>query len=224
MTFSIAAHCPRTGASGVAVTSSSICVAARCAFARAGVGALTSQNVTNPDIGVQGLQLLAGGMPAADVLRALLEREPHPDYRQVSVVDTRGGTACHSGHRTLGRHAHAVGDHCVAAGNLLASEEVPAAMVAAMERHRDAHLARRLLGALEAGLEAGGEAGDVRSAGMLVVDTVSWPVVDLRVDWHDAPIAALSDLWHEYEPQMRDYVTRALDPASAPAYGVPGDP
>jgi uncharacterized Ntn-hydrolase superfamily protein len=185
---------------------------------------VTSQNVTNPDIGVHGLQLLAGGMAAGDVLGALLEREPHPDYRQVSVVDTRGGTACHSGRKTLGRHAHAVGQHCVAAGNLLASEGVPEAMVAAMERHRDAPLAPRLLAALEAGLNAGGEAGEVRSAGMLVVETMSWPVVDLRVDWHEMPIAALRDLWREYEPQMRDYVTRALDPASAPAYGVPGDP
>jgi hypothetical protein len=34
----------------------------------------------------------------------------------------------------------------------------------------------------------------------------------------------LRELWRLYEPQMKDYVTRALDPRSAPAYGVPGDP
>ena len=32
---------------------------------------------------------------------------------------------------------------------------------------------------------AGGEAGPVHSAGMLLVDNVSWPVADLRIDWHD---------------------------------------
>jgi uncharacterized Ntn-hydrolase superfamily protein len=49
-------------------------------------------------------------------------------------------------------------------------------------------------------------------------------VADLRVDWHEsAPIAALTDLWQLYKPQMDDYVTRAIDPASAPGYGVPGD-
>ena len=49
-------------------------------------------------------------------------------------------------------------------------------------------------------------------------------MVDLRVDWDDTPITALRSLWQVYEPQMDDYVTRALDPGSAPAYGVPGDP
>jgi hypothetical protein len=27
-----------------------------------------------------------------------------------------------------------------------------------------------------------------------------------------------------FQPQMNDYVTRALEPSSAPAFGVPGDP
>ncbi|NVN12001.1 DUF1028 domain-containing protein, partial [Nguyenibacter vanlangensis] len=67
------------------------------------------------------------------------------------------------------------------------------------------------------------EAGPLRSAGLLVVDRQSWPLTDLRVDWDDAPIARLADLWTIWQPQMHDYVTRCLDPSSAPAYGVPGD-
>ena len=79
--------------------------------------------------------------------------------------------------------------------------------------------------ALESGIVAGGEKGPVKSAGLLVVDKQIWPLVDLRVDWsEDDPVAGLRDLWERYQPQMRDYVTRALDPRSAPAYGVPGDP
>ena len=65
---------------------------------------------------------------------------------------------------------------------------------------------------------------DVRSAGVLVTHRVSWPLVDLRVDWADTPIASLRALWEAYRPQMDDYVTRALNPGAAPAYGVPGDP
>jgi len=61
-----------------------------------------------------------------------------------------------------------------------------------------------------------------------VADAVDWPVTDLRVDWADGdgdgPIAELARLWDVWAPQRDDYVTRALDPASAPAYGVPGDP
>ena len=48
MTFSIVARCAETGMFGVAVSSSSPAVAARCAYAQAGVGAVASQNVTDP--------------------------------------------------------------------------------------------------------------------------------------------------------------------------------
>ena len=90
--------------------------------------------------------------------------------------------------------------------------------------HGDEHLAPRLLHSLQAGLDAEGEEGDVHSAGLLVVDKMSFPLVDLRVDWDDGdPIATLTELWKAYEPQMLDYLTRAVDPPSAPSYGVPGD-
>ena len=62
----------------------------------------------------------------------------------------------------------------------------------------------------------------MRSAGLLVADRQPWPVVDLRVDWHEQPIAALRALWTEYAPQLEAYVTRALDPDAAPGFGVPG--
>jgi uncharacterized Ntn-hydrolase superfamily protein len=72
-------------------------------------------------------------------------------------------------------------------------------------------------------LAAGGEAGPIKSCGLILVDRQAWPIADLRVDWHDAPLDELSRLWTLWEPQMQDYVARALNPASAPAYGVPGD-
>ena len=36
-------------------------------------------------------------------------------------------------------------------------------------------------------------------------------------------VAELRALWTLWQPQMDAYVTRALDPADAPSYGVPGD-
>ena len=63
----------------------------------------------------------------------------------------------------------------------------------------------------------------MKSAGLLVVDEVAWPIADLRVDWHEAPLAALGALWNLWAPQMQDYIARALDPRAAPSYGVPGD-
>jgi uncharacterized Ntn-hydrolase superfamily protein len=57
-----------------------------------------------------------------------------------------------------------------------------------------------------------------------VVGELVWPIVDLRVDWADEnPIGELQKLWSAYEPQLQDYLTRALNPTLAPSYGVPGD-
>ena len=72
-------------------------------------------------------------------------------------------------------------------------------------------LGDRLIGAMRADREAGGEAGPIRSAGLKLVDEVSWPVADLRVDWtEECPIAGLASLWEVYTPQMDAYVSRAL--------------
>ena len=145
-------------------------------------------------------------------------------FRQLVAIDASGRTAAHSGEGTLGRATTSEGRDCTAAGNLLASLDVPAAMVAAFEADPSLPLAERLVRALEAGVSAGGEEGPVHSAGVLVARDVEWPVVDLRADWDDAPVLALRRAWEVYEPQVDDYVRRALDPEAAPSFGVPGDP
>jgi uncharacterized Ntn-hydrolase superfamily protein len=224
MTFSLAGRCAETLRLGIVVTSSSPCVASRCGWVRAGAGAVGTQNITDPRLGALGLDLLQAGYGAAAVRDRLVEAGAFPEYRQLTIIDFDGRTAHHSGARTLGRHAVAEGRDCVAAGNLLASTDVPAAMVRTFEATAGQHLADRLLAAVEAGEAAGGEEGPVRSVGLLVVDRWSWPIVDLRVDWHDAPLEALRQLWDVYRPQMNAYIQRALDPRDAPSYGVPGDP
>jgi uncharacterized Ntn-hydrolase superfamily protein len=225
MTFSIAARCARTGMFGVAVSSSSPAVAARCAHVRAGVGAVATQNITDPRLGPAGLDLLARGQDAAETIVALHARagETAP-YRQLTAVDAQGRTAAHSGERALGNHGHFAGVDAVAAGNMLVSPDLPGAMVEAFAARPQDHLAVRLLAALDAALAVGGEEGPVHSAGLLVADREAWPLVDLRVDWSETSIADLHRLWAVWEPQMQDYVTRGIDPTQAPSYGVPGDP
>ena len=224
MTFSIVAHCPRTGQFGVALSSSSPAVAARCAHARAGVGAVATQNVTDPRLGSMGLDLLASGLGVVETVAALeASAGGHAAWRQVTAVGPGGGAAF-SGARALGRNGHVIAPHAVAAGNMLAGDDVLPAMLAAFAADPAAALGELLMAALEAALAAGGEEGPVHSAGLLVVAEQSWPLVDLRVDWaDDAPIAQLRALWTLWQPQMNAYVTRALDPAGAPSYGVPGD-
>ena len=223
MTFSIVGHCPRSGQYGVALSSSSPAVAARCAHARAGVGAVATQNVSDPRLGPLGLDMLARGDDAQTVVARLEAKAgAHAAWRQVTVIDAGGGAAF-SGAQALGRNGHVIAPGAVAAGNMLASDHVLPAMLDAFAAAPDAPLGERLVLALEAALAAGGEEGPVHSAGLLVVAEQAWPLVDLRVDWAPAPIADLRALWTLWQPQMYAYVTRALDPAGAPSYGVPGD-
>jgi uncharacterized Ntn-hydrolase superfamily protein len=199
-------------------------VAARCAHARAGAGTVATQNITDPMLGPKGLDLLGQGLTAKDALTRLCTEARHIDYRQLALVDRNGGTASFSGSKTLGVHQTAAAPNVVAAGNLLKSKDIPDRMIDAFMTDEKAPLGDRLIAALQGALQAGGEEGAVHSAGMLLVRDVGWPIADLRSDWHETdPIGELVRLWQLWQPQMEAYVIRALNPASAPSYGVPGD-
>ncbi|SFG28003.1 Uncharacterized conserved protein, Ntn-hydrolase superfamily [Palleronia marisminoris] len=223
MTFSLVARCAETGMFGLAISSSSPAVAARCSYARSGVGAVASQNVTDPTLGPLVLDLMEGGMSAPEAVAEAKARGSFMDYRQVLAVDTNGRTAIHSGPNSLGIWTEAQARDVASGGNLLANDCVPQAIV---DGYLGAagHIGDRLIAAMRAGRDAGGEAGPVHSAGLLIVDNVSWPVAELRCDWtEDDPIENIATAWDVYKPQLSAYIQRALDPREAPSYGVPGD-
>lgn len=223
MTFSLVARCAETGMFGVAVSSSSPAVAARCAYTRAGVGAVASQNVTDPTLGPFALDLMQGGMSAPEAISGIRDQAQFLEYRQVLAIDAQGGTAIHSGGKVLGTWAEATGRNVIAAGNLLANKGIAQAIVEGFET-ATGHLGDRLVAAMRAGLAAGGEEGPVHSAGMQIADKTVWPYADLRCDWtKECPIEAIATAWQVYKPQADDYIQRALDPTKAPSYGVPGD-
>lgn len=223
MTFSLVARCAETGMFGIAISSSSPAVAARCSFARAGVGAVASQNVTDPSLGPLTLDHMAQGLSAAQAVAAVVKQGKFIEYRQVLAVDTAGTTAIHSGPNSLGIWTQASAENVASGGNLLANDTIPQAVVDGF-LSATGHLGDRLIAAMRAGLAAGGEAGPVHSAGMKIVDKVSWPVADLRCDWtEECPIENIATAWDVYKPQLDAYIQRALDPREAPSYGVPGN-
>ena len=216
MTFSVVGMCRQTGMFGAAVTTSSIGVGSRCPFARAGVGAVLTQHRTDPRLGPRGLELLAAGHSASQVMAVLVQDNPTIGWRQLAIIDPQGETAYYHGDRISSIHAAAQGNAVCAIGNILRSEDVPQAMVEAFAQAPEAHLAERLLRALEAGLEAGGELKQVKSAALLVVHEQPFPLVDLRVELDPQPLVALRFLWELYRPQLELYVRRAIDPDSVP--------
>jgi hypothetical protein len=164
------------------------------------------------------LEGMAGGLAADDALTAVTGRAEHIAYRQLAVIDVAGGSASYSGELALGEAADVCAPGAAAAGNLLANRGVPATMLTAFAERAGDSLGDRLIAALAAGLAAGGEVSPVRSAGLLLAESVAWPVTDLRVDWYDDPVGELAKLWQpqpqpQPQPQAQSYVRRALCPA-----------
>jgi uncharacterized Ntn-hydrolase superfamily protein len=216
MTFSLVGRCEHTGAVGAVIASASMAVAARCAAVRAGAGAVCSQSTTDPRLREALLEAIGGGLAAGDALAAVVGRTTDVAYRQLAVVDADGGSAAYSGELALGSAADICAAGAAAAGNLLADLEVPAQMLAAFQDRTGDSLGDRLIAALRAGVAAGGEITPVRSAGMIIAESVPWPVTDLRVDWHDDPVEQLAGLWQAWQPQQASYLQRALRPAEMP--------
>ena len=137
------------------------------------------------------------------------------------MVDSSGGSAAFSGERTRPEMSAATAENACAVGNILANARVPVAMLHRFQAEPTVPLAERLMRALEEGLAAGGEHGPVRSAHLLVCDTESFPLVDLRVDWHDQPVSELRALWNRYASEMGAFSLRALDPDNPLSSGAP---
>jgi uncharacterized Ntn-hydrolase superfamily protein len=152
--------------------------------------------VAEPSAGPRALDLLAGGARAADALPALLAGDDAARFRQLAIVDARGGVAAHTGDGCIAHAGDAAGDAFSAQANMMASPEVWPAMAHAFEA-AVGPLSRRLLAALNAAEAHGGDARGRQSAALVVAPAEGEPwerVVDLRVDDAPEPLAELGRL------------------------------
>jgi uncharacterized Ntn-hydrolase superfamily protein len=201
---------------GAVVTTSSMSVGSRCAYATAGIGAALTQHRTDPRLGPKMLERLAQGASPDTIMRDLAAREPGIGWRQLALIGADGTGAFLNGDRISSVANGQVGRDCVAIGNILRNTGVVDAMVETFETNADQPLAERLLRAIEAGEAAGGELKQVKSAGLVVAHRESFPFVDLRVDLSPQPLVQLRFLWELYQPTADAYVVRAVDPDNAP--------
>ena len=218
MTFSIAALCRRTGEVGCALATSSTAAGARAPFVAPGRGAVLSQARSDPALGFLGVKLLEAGRSAEETLAEMVASNSHSAWRQLAVVDQVGNVAHFTGSEPLASRGARVGDAAIAIGNALANDDVVGAVLKGFGAAPDQRLASRLLMALEYGERAGGETYPLRSAAIKVArPNVPFPILDLRVDHSESPIADLRRIWLEFDPMIEAYVTRALDPQNSPA-------
>ncbi|GJE13872.1 hypothetical protein FOHLNKBM_4940 [Methylobacterium longum] len=221
-TFSIAARCPRTGHLGVAVASAVPAVGGLCPFLRAGIGAVTTQSWVNPYLAARILDGLAGGQAPDAALAAALATDDRPDLRQVGLVDAHGAGAAWTGAGCTPAAGHRTGSGYAVQGNMLAGPGVIDAMALAFEDAAACALDERLMRALEAGDAAGGDRRGKQSAALRLVAGEDYPLLDLRVDEHGAPVAELRRVLEVARRQLVPFVA-GMPRKDGPAGALPDD-
>lgn len=199
MTYSIVAREPATGALGVGAQTHFFGVGALLPWAEAGVGAVATQAFVNVGHGPNGLARLRTGASARSTVDDLAAGDELNAFRQLGIVDARGGVATFTGDSCAPRACSAVGDQVSVQGNMLGGPDVCRAALAAYEQ-AGGELADRILAGLLAADAAGGDVRGSQSAALLVVSgnrsEAPWNevLVDLRVDDHPDPLAELGRL------------------------------
>ena len=205
-TYSIVAYDSVTGDLGIAVQSKFPNVGGLVPWARAGVGAVATQSLSNTDYGEKGLELIARGATAPEAMRIIMRGDTRPSQRQVGMVDAHGNAASWTGDSTFdwaggrtgggrdgqngGKGQLIVGHGYAAQANIMVWDATVRNMAETFERTRGS-LADRLLAALVAGQAGGGDRRGMQSAALLVVRANAGYLgttdryIDIRV--YDAP-------------------------------------
>ena len=194
MTWSIIARDEVTSRIGIAVATRFFAVGSRVPHIRPGIGAVATQAMTNPYFGPRGLALLGAGASAADTVRMLLAADDGREHRQVHIMDNVGTFAAATGGDCIPWCGHLVRETFSVAGNMLVGPEVIEATAETFAGLPTAPFARRLLAAMQAGEAKGGDKRGRQSAALLIHDTDEFPILDLRVDDHTAPLDELERL------------------------------
>lgn len=193
MTWSILAR-DKHGHLGVAIASRFFSVGSLCVHTRRGVGAIATQALMNPLYGQAGLDLLAQGLPASEVIAALVAGDDGRAQRQVHVLPVQGPGAAHTGAECIDWCGHLLRDGFSVAGNMLAGARVIEATAEAFASSRAPTMAERLLDAMDAGEAAGGDKRGKQSAALRIHADEDYLALDLHVDDHADPLPELRRL------------------------------
>ncbi|HEX9464935.1 MAG TPA: DUF1028 domain-containing protein [Alphaproteobacteria bacterium] len=218
MTWSIVAFDPASQAFAVAVTTRAFAVGARCPHVRSGVGAVSTQSISNPYLGPLVLDQLERGSSPAEAIEAALRNDAGRDLRQVHAVDRQGRAAAWTGRHCVEWAGHRTAPGFSVAGNMLKGETVVGATFQAFGANGDVSLAERLLMALDAGEAAGGDRRGRQSAALLLTTTEDFPDINLRVDDHAEPLTELRRLLEIYRRDLEP--GRHRSPTKANPSGV----
>ncbi|MEO8626752.1 MAG: DUF1028 domain-containing protein [Betaproteobacteria bacterium] len=191
MTFSIVAHCKRTGMLGVAVATAVPAVGSMCPYAKSGVGAVSTQSWVNPYLAIDALNAMDAGESGPNALDKVMQKDAGRDMRQIGLIDAQGRSAAWSGAACTDWFGQIVEPHFAVQGNMLVGEATITAMANAFRTSEALDLVDRLMLALEAGDATGGDKRGRQSAAIKIHHVEDYPLLDLRVDEHADPVGEL---------------------------------
>lgn len=205
-TFSIVARCKKTGMLGMAVSTARPCVGSLAVYVQSKVGAIASQAAVNPYFGINGLDYLADGLSAEEVMEKVKNEDEDFEKRQLAIVDNNGNIAGYTGKETVPWAGHYFGDQFAVVGNMLVGEQVVDAMAKAYENSDSDFLPDRLMEVVRAGQDAGGDKRGKISAAIKVVGDYKPPIVDIRVDDHEDPVTELERIYKIVKTDLFPYL------------------
>lgn len=211
MTFSLLASDPVSKSLGICSVTSSPAHGQRCPHLLKGVGVVTTQGMSNRYHGENCIKLLTQGLTPEECLINTKENDSNIECRQIAIIDGTGRKAAFTGSETKDFKGHLFGPDFIAAGNVLAGEEVLVAMAEAFQS-TSGELADRLLAGCAAGDKAGGEKGGSYSSFLIVVRPDQPPpwgaYVDIRIDYAPDVVSVMSRALQEYRkwegPRLTD--------------------
>lgn len=220
MTYSIVAHCPRTGMLGVAVATAVPAVGSMCPYVKTGVGAVSTQSWVNPYLAIDALRMMEEGKTGPEALEAVMAADEGREVRQIGVIDARGRSAAWSGKDCTDWFGQIVEPNFAVQGNMLVSAPTIGNMASSFRASELLDLAERLMLAMEAGEAAGGDKRGRQSASLKVHHVEEYALFDLRVDEHPYPVAELRRVYEIARLQLLPFVqgmpTRNGPGAAAP--------
>ncbi|WP_424812046.1 DUF1028 domain-containing protein [Roseococcus sp. YIM B11640] len=218
MTWSLLAHEPETDSFGVAVTTCALAVGASCPFVRAGVGAVSTQSITNRYLGPAVLEAMARGLSPAAAIEGALVGDDGKNLRQIHAIDRHGRSAAWTGKNCVEWCGSRSGRGWSVAGNMLAGEEVVTDTAASFIARSELPFPERMLAALQAGEMLGGDKRGRQSAAIKVITHEDFPDIDLRVDDHAVPLDELErllKLWREQRAPSLKLQPRRANPSGS---------
>ncbi len=218
MTWSITARDPETGALAVVVATRAFAVGANCPFVRAGVGAVSTQSITNRYLAPAVLDGIAAGLTLQEAIARAVAPDGGRGLRQLHVTDAQGRTAAWTGDNCV-MWCGSVSDKNVSvAGNMLANGRVVEATLETYNTSSGLELPERLHAAMCAGEAVGGDRRGRQSAAMKIVTSEDFPDLDLRVDDHPDPLAELArliGLWRSHWLPRKHWAPTRTNPSGA---------